>query len=63
MIETRGLVKRYGATAAVNDLSFTVRPGLVTGFLGPHLPRRRAGVSRQLAGPTPGGERLLVAGG
>ena len=36
MIEARGLVKRYGATAAVSDLSFTVRPGLVTGFLGPN---------------------------
>jgi ABC-2 type transport system ATP-binding protein len=35
MIEARGLVKRYGATAAVNDLNFTIRPGLVTGFLGP----------------------------
>jgi len=36
MIEARGLVKRYGSTFAVNDLSFTVRPGLVTGFLGPN---------------------------
>jgi ABC-2 type transport system ATP-binding protein len=36
MIEARGLVKRYGATEAVSDLSFTVRPGLVTGFLGPN---------------------------
>src|ERR1700727_2873240 len=36
MIEARGLVKRYGATAAVSNLSFTVRPGLVTGFLGPN---------------------------
>jgi ABC-2 type transport system ATP-binding protein len=36
MIEARGLGKRYGATAAVSDLSFTVRPGLVTGFLGPN---------------------------
>jgi ABC-2 type transport system ATP-binding protein len=36
MIEARGLVKRYGATAAVNDLTFTIRPGLVTGFLGPN---------------------------
>jgi ABC-2 type transport system ATP-binding protein len=36
MIEARGLVKRYGATAAVNDLSFTIRPGMVTGFLGPN---------------------------
>jgi ABC-2 type transport system ATP-binding protein len=36
MIEARGLVKRYGATTAVSDLSFSVRPGLVTGFLGPN---------------------------
>jgi ABC-2 type transport system ATP-binding protein len=36
MIEARGLIKRYGPTAAVDDLSFTIRPGLVTGFLGPN---------------------------
>lgn len=36
MIEARGLTKRYGDTLAVDDLSFTVRPGQVTGFLGPN---------------------------
>lgn len=36
MIEALGLTKRYGRTLAVNDLSFTVRPGQVTGFLGPN---------------------------
>jgi ABC-2 type transport system ATP-binding protein len=36
MIEAHGLTKRYGGTVAVNDLSFTIRPGLVTGFLGPN---------------------------
>jgi ABC-2 type transport system ATP-binding protein len=36
MIEARGLVKRYGATLAVDRLSFDVRPGTVTGFLGPN---------------------------
>ena len=36
MIEARGLTKRYGSTVAVDDLSFTVRPGMVTGFLGPN---------------------------
>ena len=36
MIEARHLVKRYGSTVAVNDLSFFIRPGLVTGFLGPN---------------------------
>jgi ABC-2 type transport system ATP-binding protein len=36
MIEARGLSKRYGSTSAVDDLSFTIRPGMVTGFLGPN---------------------------
>jgi ABC-2 type transport system ATP-binding protein len=36
MIEIRALSKRYGDTLAVDDLSFTVRPGHVTGFLGPN---------------------------
>jgi ABC-2 type transport system ATP-binding protein len=36
MIEARSLTKRYGSTAAVSDLSFTIRPGTVTGFLGPN---------------------------
>ena len=36
MIEAKHLTKRYGDKAAVDDLSFTVRPGIVTGFLGPN---------------------------
>jgi ABC-2 type transport system ATP-binding protein len=36
MIEAKGLSKRYGETLAVDDLSFTVEPGKVTGFLGPN---------------------------
>jgi ABC-2 type transport system ATP-binding protein len=36
MIEARGLTKRYGSTTAVNDLSFKVESGKVTGFLGPN---------------------------
>src|SRR6516165_1902912 len=36
MISARGLTKRNGRTVAVRDLSFTVRPGVVTGFLGPN---------------------------
>src|SRR6059058_2947998 len=36
MIEAQGLTKDYGDKRAVDDLSFTVRPGLVTGFLGPN---------------------------
>jgi ABC-2 type transport system ATP-binding protein len=36
MIEAQGLTKRYGDKVAVDGLTFTVRPGLVTGFLGPN---------------------------
>ena len=36
MIEVDGLTKRYGSTVAVQDLSFTVQAGRVTGFLGPN---------------------------
>jgi ABC-2 type transport system ATP-binding protein len=36
MIEVRGLGKRYGDKVAVDDLTFTVQPGIVTGFLGPN---------------------------
>src|SRR6202046_2574100 len=36
MIQAQNLVKRYGSTVAVNDLSFSIRPGMVTGFLGPN---------------------------
>ncbi|HEX4427818.1 MAG TPA: ATP-binding cassette domain-containing protein [Frankiaceae bacterium] len=36
MIEAQALTKRYGGKTAVDDLSFVVRPGVVTGFLGPN---------------------------
>ena len=36
MIEAKGLTKNYGETRAVDDLTFTVKPGIVTGFLGPN---------------------------
>jgi ATPase subunit of ABC transporter with duplicated ATPase domains len=36
MIEAKGLRKQYGETVAVDGLTFDVRPGIVTGFLGPN---------------------------
>ena len=36
MIEVAGLTKRFGSTLAVDDLSFSVKPGRITGFLGPN---------------------------
>lgn len=52
MIEVENLTKTYGGFTAVDDVSFTVRPGQVTGFLGPN----GAGKStcmRMMAGLTP----------
>ena len=57
MIVTHGLTKRYGKTLAVDDLSFTVSPGVVTGFLGPNgsgkstTMRMILGLDRPDAGP------------
>jgi ABC-2 type transport system ATP-binding protein len=36
MITATGLTKRYGTSVAVDNLSFEVRPGIITGFLGPN---------------------------
>jgi ABC-2 type transport system ATP-binding protein len=36
MIVAHGLTKKYGDKTAVDDLSFEIRPGVVTGFLGPN---------------------------
>src|SRR5205823_11241056 len=36
VIEAQALTKNYGDKRAVDDLSFTVKPGIVTGFLGPN---------------------------
>ena len=35
-VEVRGLTKRFGSTTAVDDLSFAIEPGRITGFLGPN---------------------------
>ncbi|MDO4686957.1 MAG: ATP-binding cassette domain-containing protein [Corynebacterium sp.] len=36
MIEVKGLTKQYGRVRAVDNLTFSVKPGIVTGFLGPN---------------------------
>jgi ABC-2 type transport system ATP-binding protein len=36
MIEAKNLTKKYGDKTAVEDLTFTVQPGIITGFLGPN---------------------------
>ena len=61
-IEVDGLTKRFGPVTAVDDLSFTVRPGHVTGFLGPNGAGKTTTmrIILGLAAPTSG--RALVGG-
>jgi ABC-2 type transport system ATP-binding protein len=62
MIEARGLTKRYGATLAVDDLSFTVEPGRVTGFLGPNGSGKSTTMRMILGLDTPTAGSALVDG-
>lgn len=62
MIEAVGLTKRYGRTLAVDDLSFTVQPGRVTGFLGPNGAGKSTTMRMILGLDTPNGGRVLVEG-
>ncbi|MFI6027388.1 ATP-binding cassette domain-containing protein [Amycolatopsis magusensis] len=62
MIETTGLTKRYGPKKAVDDLSFTVRPGRVTGFLGPNGAGKSTTMRVILGLDRPDGGRALVNG-
>ncbi len=60
MIEVTGLTKSYGDKTAVQDLSFTVEPGIVTGFLGPNGAGKST-TMRMIAGldaPTSGSVRV-----
>ncbi len=62
VIELRGLTRRYGATLAVDDLSFTVRPGTVTGFLGPNGAGKSTTMRLALGLDRPTTGQVLVAG-
>jgi ABC-2 type transport system ATP-binding protein len=62
MIEAVGLTKRYGSTLAVNDLSFSVRPGVVTGFLGPNGAGKSTTMRMILGLDTPTSGRALIDG-
>lgn len=62
MIETRNLTKRYGVTLAVDDLSFTVRPGRVTGFLGPNGSGKSTTMRMILGLDHPTGGEALING-
>jgi ABC-2 type transport system ATP-binding protein len=62
MIEVRGLTKRYGDRVAVNDLSFSVEPGTVTGFLGPNGAGKTTTMRLILGLDSPNAGTVRVAG-
>ena len=62
MIEAQGLTKRYGPHTAVEDLSFSVRPGLVTGFLGPNGAGKSTTMRMVLGLDEPTSGQVTVAG-
>ncbi|WP_433080989.1 ABC transporter ATP-binding protein [Dactylosporangium sp. CA-052675] len=62
MIVVEELTKRYGPTVAVDGLSFTVRPGCVTGFLGPNGAGKSTTMRMILGLDRPSSGRALVDG-
>ncbi|MFI2312055.1 multidrug ABC transporter ATP-binding protein [Streptomyces sp. CB00072] len=62
MIEATELTKRYGGRTAVDRLSFTVRPGLVTGFLGPNGAGKSTTMRLILGLDSPSAGRVTVGG-
>ncbi|HEU5472884.1 MAG TPA: ATP-binding cassette domain-containing protein [Actinophytocola sp.] len=62
MIEVRELTKRFGGTVAVDELTFTVRPGRVTGFLGPNGAGKSTTMRTVLGLDRPTSGQALVGG-
>jgi ABC-2 type transport system ATP-binding protein len=62
MIEAVALTKTYGAVSAVTDLTFTVRPGIVTGFLGPNGAGKTTTMRMAVGLATPTSGRVTVDG-
>jgi len=62
MIEAQGLTKRYGDTLAVDNLSFSVAPGKITGFLGPNGAGKTTTMRLILGLDRPTAGRVIVNG-
>jgi ABC-2 type transport system ATP-binding protein len=62
VIEVEGLTKRFGSLTALDELSFTVQPGRVTGFLGPNGAGKSTTMRVILGLDAPTGGRALIAG-
>ncbi len=62
MIEVNDVTKRYGNTVAVDHLSFTVQPGIVTGFLGPNVAGKTTTMRMMLGLDAPTSGNVTVDG-
>ncbi|MBN6035703.1 ATP-binding cassette domain-containing protein [Amycolatopsis sp. 195334CR] len=62
MIEAEGLTKRYGKTLAVDQLSFSVTAGRVTGFLGPNGAGKSTTMRMMLGLDNPTAGRVRIGG-
>ncbi|MFJ1596903.1 ABC transporter ATP-binding protein [Streptomyces sp. NPDC088261] len=62
MIEVEGLTKRFGRKVAVDQLSFEVRPGVVTGFLGPNGAGKSTTMRMMLDLDNPSGGSVRIDG-
>jgi ABC-2 type transport system ATP-binding protein len=62
VIQARNLTKRYGQTLAVDDLSFDVKPGIVTGFLGPNGAGKTTTMRMILGLDRPDGGHVMIDG-
>jgi ABC-2 type transport system ATP-binding protein len=61
-VEVRGLTKHFGSVVAVDDLTFSVEPGIVTGFLGPNGAGKTTTLRMLLGLVSPTSGRALVNG-
>ena len=61
VIEARGLSKRYGATRALDNVSFTVEPGRIVGLIGPNGAGKTSAL-KAILGLTPFDGELHVLG-
>jgi ABC-2 type transport system ATP-binding protein len=61
-IQARALTKRYGHTTVVDDLSFTARPGAITGFLGPNGSGKSTTLRMLLGLTTPSSGAITIGG-
>jgi ABC-2 type transport system ATP-binding protein len=61
-VEVRGLTKRYGSTVAVEDLSFAIPAGRITGFLGPNGAGKTTTLRALLGLLSPSAGEALVEG-